>query len=62
MKTTKAKSIWSDDPVVQEVRRARARLWKEGGGTIEGLMRVVKLKAARIRRGDKSKGKRAAPA
>ena len=30
-----------DDPVVQDVRRARAKLWREGGGTIKGFMRVV---------------------
>lgn len=42
----KKRYIASDDPVVQEVREVRARLWEEGGGTIEGLMRVVKAKAA----------------
>ena len=30
-----------DDPVVREVREARARLWREGGGTIEGYIRAV---------------------
>ncbi len=62
MKTKRTRSIWSDDPVILEVRRARAKLWEEGGGTIEGLMRVVKRKAARIRKSSKSKTKKATPA
>ena len=37
---TKMKSVL-DDPVVREVREARARLWREGGGTIEGYIRAV---------------------
>jgi hypothetical protein len=41
---------WPDDPVVREVRAARAELWKEAGGTIEGLMRLAKKRAAEIRR------------
>jgi hypothetical protein len=49
MSEEKDKSIWTDDPVIQEVRRARAQLWEEGGGTIEGYMRVVKEKAAKAR-------------
>ena len=31
----------SEDPVVEEVRAVRARLWKEAGGTVEGLMRLI---------------------
>ena len=30
-----------DDPVVEEVRAIRARLWKEAGGTVEGLVRLI---------------------
>ena len=30
-----------DDPVVEEIRAVRARLWKEAGGTVEGLMRLI---------------------
>ncbi len=37
---TKTKSVL-DDPVVQEVREARGRLWREGGGTVEGYIRAV---------------------
>lgn len=29
------------DPVIAEVRRVRARLWKQGGGTVEGLKKVI---------------------
>ncbi len=57
MKARRARTLWSDDPVVQEVRQARAKLWEEGGGTIEGLMRVVKQRVARIRRAAKPKAK-----
>ena len=32
---------WQNDPVVEEVRRARRALWKQAGGTVEGLMRLV---------------------
>lgn len=30
-----------DDPVVEEVRAIRARLWKEAGGTVKGLVRLI---------------------
>ena len=46
----KKKDEWPDDPVVREVREARAKLWKEGGGTFEGFRRVVAKRAARIKR------------
>lgn len=39
-----------DDPVVKEVREARAKLWNEGGGTIEGFLRAVRKRAATRRR------------
>jgi len=44
------KDQWPDDPVVREVREARARLWKEGGGTFEGFRRVVAECVGRIKR------------
>jgi len=31
-----------EDPVVQEVRRARAELWREGGGTFRGAIDLVR--------------------
>jgi len=54
-----------DDPVVREVREARAKLWKEGGGTIAGFIRVVKQRTARKRRrgtGARRKGSKVAKA
>ena len=42
------------DPVVQEVREARAKLWNEGGGTIEGFLRVVRERVAGRKRGVKT--------
>ena len=44
------KDQWPDDPVVREVREARARLWKEGGGTFEGFRRVVAERVGRMKR------------
>lgn len=38
----KAKNTILDDPVVREVRAARARLWRAGGGTVAGFMQIVK--------------------
>ena len=29
------------DPVVEEVRRIRAQIWREAGGTPEGLIRLL---------------------
>ena len=31
----------ADDPVVAEVRAVRARLWREAGGTVDGLIRLL---------------------
>jgi hypothetical protein len=37
----KTKSTVTEDPVVSEVRRIRAQLWREGGGTVAGLLRLL---------------------
>jgi|GEM_PF-6606769 len=37
----KSKKSAYDDPVVDEIRRIRARLWHEAGGTAEGLHRLM---------------------
>jgi len=42
MPTRRKRKSQADDPVVQEVRAIRARMCKEAGGTIEGLMRLVR--------------------
>ncbi len=51
------KDQWPDDPVVREVREARAKLWKEGGGTFEGFRRVVAKHVDRIKRSKPRKGR-----
>ncbi len=35
-----------DEPGVAEVRRWRAKLWKQGGGTIRGVMDLLRENAA----------------
>jgi hypothetical protein len=54
----KTKVRLEDDPVVREVRAARARLWQEGGGTMSGLARLVKQRAGAIRRRPRTRKKR----
>lgn len=41
--------IIADDPVVQEIREIRARMWEEAGRTMEGYTRLVKEEAAKAR-------------
>jgi hypothetical protein len=31
-----------DEPGVAEVRRWRAKLWKQGGGTLKGVMKLLR--------------------
>ena len=44
----KTRNTPAQDVVIREVRDARARLWKEGGGTIRGFIEAAKRHAARI--------------
>ena len=50
----KKQTSWPDDPVVNEVRKVRQEIWREAGGTIEGLLawldREVQPKPAGKRR------------
>jgi hypothetical protein len=46
----KAKSTVKEDPVVAEIRRIRANLWREGGGTVVGLLRLVETRKPPKRR------------
>lgn len=39
----------SDDPVIDEIRKIRADMWKEGGGTIEGYLRLVRERSGERR-------------
>lgn len=43
------KCAWPDDPVVEEVRAVRAKLWEEGGGTIEGFVELIRKRAAEFK-------------
>lgn len=35
-----------DPPTVAAVRAARSRLWREGGGTLEGVLKIARERAA----------------
>lgn len=37
----KKRSVLTEDPVVEEVRAIRADLWRQAGGTVTGLMRLL---------------------
>jgi hypothetical protein len=37
---------WPDDPVVAEVRRIRAAMWKEAGGDFDAYFEMVKREGA----------------
>ena len=56
----KPKVKLEEDPVVREVRAARARLWQEGGGTMSGLSRLVKQRAGVIRKRRRTRKKQGA--
>ena len=34
-------SDWPDDPVIEEIRAIRRKLWKEAGGTVQGYIRLI---------------------
>lgn len=40
---------WPDNAVIAEVRAIRAKLTKEGGGTIEGMFKVAEERARQAR-------------
>ena len=50
----KTNDEWPDDPVVREVRR---RLWKEAGGTMKGLRRLLDRKTLTLNRRRKKSGR-----
>ena len=56
----KTKVKLEEDPVVREVRAARARLWQEAGGTMSGLARLVKQRAGAIRKRRRTRKKQGA--
>jgi hypothetical protein len=44
--TRRKSAEWPDDPVVEEVRRWRAKLVGKAGGTVAGMMRYLDERAA----------------
>jgi hypothetical protein len=54
------KSKPREDPVVEEVRRIRATLWKQAGGTVEGYLAQNRrnAKVGRVARADPRAGSR----
>lgn len=50
-----------DDPVVEEVRAIRAKLWQEAGGTVEGLISLLDAERSKMRTTAKAKSKPARP-
>jgi hypothetical protein len=49
------KLAWPNDPVVEEVRRIRSELWKEAGGTVSGLQKLLDQATPRRRRSPKKR-------
>ena len=43
MKTKSLQRPSREEPEILEIRRARARLWKQGGGTLAGVMELLRL-------------------
>lgn len=45
-----------DDPVVDEIRAIRAKLWREAGGTVEGYLRLMDERTALRKNAEANKG------
>lgn len=54
----KSKPRLTEDPVVAEVRMVRAELWREGGGTVAGLIRLLEPGKRSRRKPTAVRGKR----
>ena len=48
MAAHRKKQVDGDPPTVAEVRAVRAKMWKEAGGTIEGLTALVAREVAAL--------------
>ena len=48
----------AEDPVVEEIRSIRADLWREAGGTVAGLIRLLEQRKPPKRRPTASRSKR----
>ena len=53
----KRKPRLAEDPVVAEVRAIRADLWREAGGTVAGLIRLLEQRRRPKPRPTPTKGK-----
>ena len=42
---TRRKSAY-DDPVVDEIHKIRAKLWRQGGGTVAGYIQMINARQA----------------
>ncbi len=49
---------WVEDPVVAEVRSIRAELWREAGGTVSGLIRLIEKRRPTKREHNPARSKR----
>jgi len=56
--TVKSKPRLAEDPVVAEVRSIRAELWREAGGTVAGLIRLLEPGKRSRRKPTAVRGKR----
>ena len=54
----KKKRRLPEDPVVEEVRSIRAELWREAGGTVAGLIRLIEQRKPSKRKRTAAKSKR----
>ena len=51
----KSKPRLAEDPVVKEIRSIRAELWREAGGTVAGLIRLLEQRKPPKRQNSKSR-------
>lgn len=56
--TVKKEPRLAEDPVVEEVRTIRAELWREAGGTVAGLIRLLEQRKPPKRRPTATRSKR----
>lgn len=51
----KSKPRLAEDPVVKEIRSIRAELWREAGGTVASLIRLLEQRKPPKRQNSKSR-------
>jgi hypothetical protein len=55
------KTPYPGEEVIEEIRAVRRKLWNDGGGTLEGYLRVIKDRAERIEKERRAKSKSTRP-